>query len=139
MTPDTLDFRLFHSCVLCRQSSLPELAQQAAQLREEHGLPASPGHLGVAAHICNTSLASASVSQRARFQIEFVFRDAKGSMGLSHCQARNAKALEFKALEFHWNAAFCALNVAKWQETQRCEKHSETRLSFAKTPSGACC
>jgi hypothetical protein len=55
---------------------------------------------------------------RARFQIEFLFRDAKGSMGLNHCQARNAKALEF-----HWNAAFCALNVAKWQEAQR----SETR------------
>jgi hypothetical protein len=55
---------------------------------------------------------------RARFQIEFLFRDAKGSLGLSDCQARSAKALEF-----HWNAAFCALNVAKWQEAQR----SETR------------
>jgi DDE superfamily endonuclease len=53
---------------------------------------------------------------RARFQIEFLFRDAKGSMGLSHCQARSTRALEF-----HWNAAFCALNVAKWQETQRCQ------------------
>jgi len=59
---------------------------------------------------------------RARFQIEFVFRDAKGSMGLSHCQARNSKALEF-----HWNAAFCALNVAQWQETHRAEKGSEKR------------
>jgi hypothetical protein len=59
---------------------------------------------------------------RARFQIEFVFRDAKGSLGLNHCQARNSKALEF-----HWNAAFCALNVAKWQETQRCEKGSARR------------
>jgi hypothetical protein len=55
---------------------------------------------------------------RARFQIEFLFRDAKGSMGLNHCQARNSRALEF-----HWNAAFCALNVAKWQETHR----SQTR------------
>jgi hypothetical protein len=53
---------------------------------------------------------------RARFQIEFLFRDAKGSMGLNHCQARSAKALDF-----HWNAAFCALNVAKWQESQRSE------------------
>jgi hypothetical protein len=53
---------------------------------------------------------------RARFQIEFLFRDAKGSLGLNDCQARNSKALEF-----HWNTAFCALNVAKWQEAQRSE------------------
>lgn len=51
---------------------------------------------------------------RARFQIEFLFRDAKGSMGLTHCQSRQAKAIDF-----HWNAALCALNLAKWQE-ERC-------------------
>jgi len=51
---------------------------------------------------------------RARFQIEFLFRDAKGSMGLNHCQSRQAKAIDF-----HWNASLCALNLAKWQE-ERC-------------------
>src|SRR5674476_124064 len=51
---------------------------------------------------------------KARFQIEFLFRDAKGATGLSDCQARTASALHC-----HWNAALCALNLAKWQESQR--------------------
>ena len=41
---------------------------------------------------------------KARFQIEFVFRDAKQGTGLTHCQARNAEAIHF-----HWNAALTAL------------------------------
>lgn len=51
---------------------------------------------------------------RARFQIEFLFRDTKGSLGLNHCQSRRPKAIDF-----HWNASLCALNLAKWQE-KRC-------------------
>jgi hypothetical protein len=51
---------------------------------------------------------------RARFQIEFLFRDSKGSLGLEHCQSRQASAIEF-----HWNASLCALTLAKWQE-ERC-------------------
>ena len=51
---------------------------------------------------------------RARFQIEFLFRDAKGSLGLNHCQSRQAKAIDF-----HWNASLCALNLARGQE-ERC-------------------
>jgi len=47
---------------------------------------------------------------RARFQIEFLFRDAKGAVGLTHCQARNEATLHF-----HWNMAFAALNLAKAQ------------------------
>ena len=45
---------------------------------------------------------------RARFQIEFLFRDAKSGAGLTHCQSRNTTALEN-----HWNAAFAALNLAR--------------------------
>lgn len=60
---------------------------------------------------------------RARFQIEFLFRDAKGSMGLNHCQSRQSKAIDF-----HWNASLCALNLAKWQE-ERCT--NEKRFSVA--------
>lgn len=51
---------------------------------------------------------------RARFQIEFLFRDAKGATGLNDCQSRHAKAIDF-----HWNAAFCSLNLAKWEEEKR--------------------
>jgi hypothetical protein len=43
-----------------------------------------------------------------RFQIEFIFRDAKQFTGLSDCQARNEKALDF-----HFNASLMALNLAK--------------------------
>lgn len=44
----------------------------------------------------------------ARFQIEFLFRDAKQFTGLTHCQARNPQALDF-----HFNASFTAVNFAK--------------------------
>jgi len=54
---------------------------------------------------------------KARFQIEFLFRDSKQSTGLNDCQARNAKALHF-----HWNAAFCAVNLAKWEEVEHSPK-----------------
>jgi Transposase DDE domain len=45
---------------------------------------------------------------KLRFQIEFIFRDAKQFTGLSDCQARNEKALDF-----HFNASLMALNLAK--------------------------
>lgn len=45
---------------------------------------------------------------RLRFQIEFLFRDAKQFTGLTQCQARDQKALNF-----HFNAAMSAVNLAK--------------------------
>jgi hypothetical protein len=45
-----------------------------------------------------------------RFQQEFVFRDGKQFNGLQHCQARSANKIEF-----HWNCALTAVNVAKVQ------------------------
>lgn len=45
---------------------------------------------------------------KLRFQIEFIFRDAKQFTGLSDCQARNEKALDC-----HFNASLMALNLAK--------------------------
>lgn len=44
----------------------------------------------------------------ARFQIEFLFRDAKQFTGLSQCQARDQKALDF-----HFNASLTTLNLAR--------------------------
>lgn len=44
----------------------------------------------------------------ARFQIEFLFRDAKQHTGLEHCQSRSKKALDF-----HFNASLTAINIAK--------------------------
>jgi len=48
---------------------------------------------------------------KARFQIEFIFRDAKQFTGLSECQARKKEALNF-----HFNAALSVLNIIKKQD-----------------------
>ena len=45
---------------------------------------------------------------RSRFQIEFLFRDAKQFTGLNHCQARNEQAMDFA-----FNLSLAAINVAK--------------------------
>lgn len=47
---------------------------------------------------------------RARFQVEFLFRDAKQFTGLCDCQARSRQRLDF-----HFNASLSALNLAKSQ------------------------
>ena len=45
---------------------------------------------------------------KTRFQLEFVFRDAKQFTGLMHCQARNCKALSFA-----FNASLTSVNIAR--------------------------
>ena len=50
---------------------------------------------------------------KARFQIEFLFRDAKQFLGLNHCQARCSNALHF-----HFNASMTALNLLKLEDRQ---------------------
>jgi IS4 transposase len=50
---------------------------------------------------------------KLRFQIEFIFRDAKQFTGLGDCQAR-----DIKKLDFHFNASFTALNLAKLDAVQ---------------------
>jgi hypothetical protein len=50
----------------------------------------------------------------SRFQIEFLFRDAKQFTGLTDCQSRDQKALHF-----HLNAALAAVNLAKIEQLQQ--------------------
>lgn len=45
---------------------------------------------------------------KARYQMEFNFRDAKQHTGLNHCQARDKQKLDF-----HFNASLTSINVAK--------------------------
>lgn len=45
---------------------------------------------------------------QARFQQEFLIRDAKQFTGLTHSQARSVEKLEY-----HWNLSLTAINVAK--------------------------
>ncbi|MCK5716246.1 MAG: transposase [Thiomargarita sp.] len=51
---------------------------------------------------------------KARFQIEFLFRDAKQFTGLSDCQARCRQSLNF-----HFNASMTALNLIKLEDRQQ--------------------
>jgi hypothetical protein len=51
---------------------------------------------------------------QARFQIEFLFRDAKPFTGLCDCQSRQREVLHF-----HFNAAMTALNLLQIEERQR--------------------
>lgn len=55
---------------------------------------------------------------KARFQIEFLFRDAKQFTGLGDCQSRNKESLHY-----HFNASFSALNSVKIQEQLDLENH----------------
>jgi len=52
---------------------------------------------------------------RSRFQIEFLYREAKQHCGLMQCQARSQNKLNF-----HFNAALTAVNLAKieWLNTR---------------------
>jgi len=47
---------------------------------------------------------------KARFQIEFLFRDAKQFAGLSDCQSRREISPDFR-----FNACMTALNLMKWE------------------------
>jgi len=53
---------------------------------------------------------------RSRFQIEFLYRDAKQHCGLEDCQARSKNKLNF-----HFNAALTTVNIAKknWLDTRK--------------------
>lgn len=64
----------------------------------------------------NVSLSAQDIWRyyKARYQIEFIFRDAKQFTGLSDCQARGKDKLHF-----HINASISALNIAKVHSLQQ--------------------
>ena len=66
---------------------------------------------------------------QSRFQIEFLYRDAKQFTGLSSCQARSKNKLDF-----HFNAALTAINLAKhdWLQTKG-KGHKPFSMSDYKT------
>jgi len=61
---------------------------------------------------------------KVRFQIEFVFRDAKQFTGLSQCQARSENKLYF-----HFNTSLSAVNIAK--ATRYFDQPKENRKPFS--------
>lgn len=62
---------------------------------------------------------------KARFQIEFLFRDAKQFTGLSDCQARSKTKLDF-----HFNASLSAVTFAKL-EARHQNGHCDQAFSMA--------
>jgi hypothetical protein len=63
---------------------------------------------------------------KARFQIEFIFRNAKQFTGLNHCQARRQESLDF-----HFNASLSALNLAKIDAYRSFDYDPDTPFSMA--------
>lgn len=63
----------------------------------------------------------------ARFQIEFIFRDAKGFTGLADCQSRDSRIINF-----HFNASLVALNFARLQDVEN-QKNAQTNHPFSMT------
>jgi hypothetical protein len=61
---------------------------------------------------------------QVRFQIEFIFRDAKQFMGLNDCQARDEPKLDF-----HFNATLSAINLARHIISQD-EKYNKSMNNF---------
>lgn len=57
---------------------------------------------------CTQGWAEILERYRHRFQIEFLYRDAKQFLGLEHCQSRQAEALDF-----HLNLTLTTLNILK--------------------------
>jgi len=63
---------------------------------------------------------------KARFQIEFIFRDAKQFTGFCDSQARDRKRLDF-----HFNASLATLNLAKLEHLQTQPDTLPTAFSMA--------
>jgi hypothetical protein len=63
---------------------------------------------------------------KARFQIEFLFRDAKQFTGLMDCQARSKEAIHT-----HINASLTVLNLLKLQDRQNKRTDGPTVISIA--------
>jgi len=62
----------------------------------------------------------------SRFQIEFLYRDAKQHTGLNDSQARSENKLHF-----HFNAALTVINIAKMQHRLSLPKHERGAFSMS--------
>lgn len=63
---------------------------------------------------------------KARFQIEFLFRDAKQYTGLNHCQSPQKEAIHMQV-----NASLTALNLLKMEDRQEKQTDEATVISIA--------
>jgi hypothetical protein len=75
----------------------------------------------------DTTLAAEEIVRyyRSRFQIEFLFRDARQYTGLGDCQSPKKEALGF-----HFDASMTALNLLKLQDREGAEKRAGHVISI---------
>jgi hypothetical protein len=64
-----------------------------------------------------------------RFQIEFIFRDAKQFMGLNNCQARDENKLDYHRQATLFNASLTAVNIAR-KAIQQDEIYNKSMNNF---------
>ena len=62
-----------------------------------------------------------------RFQIEFLFRDAKQFTGLTHCQSRQKECLHY-----HFNMSMAAINVYQLEMQQEDGEHKSINTLIRK-------
>jgi hypothetical protein len=76
----------------------------------------------------DTTLSAEEIYQyyTARFQIEFLFRDAKQYLGLSDFQTRSKARIAY-----HVNASLTALNLMKFEDRQETQNNDEHVISIA--------
>lgn len=72
------------------------------------------GHVVLASTDTSMPAAQIRALYSARFQLEFVFRDAKQHAALTTCQLRSKKGLEN-----HWNAAFLSVSLVRAEQLLR--------------------
>ena len=93
-------------------------------VRDQHN-PSQPGY----ALLFSTDLEQCPEEvfelYRLRFQIEFIFRDAKQFTGFSDCQARNENALDV-----HFNVSLMVLNIAVARQRSEMENSEPMVLSM---------
>ncbi|WP_444895507.1 transposase [Microbulbifer sp. SSSA005] len=63
---------------------------------------------------------------KSRFQIEFLFRDAKQHTGLANCQS-----IRKEAINMHVNASLVALNLLKIEDRNAKPMDEATAISIA--------
>ncbi len=62
---------------------------------------------------------------KARYQIEYLYRDSKQFTGLEHCQARDEQKLHF-----HFNTCLTAVSIGKALLRNECKKDEPISLSI---------
>ena len=84
------------------------------------------GHIILYSTDVNLNALSIIEYYKSRFQIEFVFRDAKQHTGLTDCQSTNAKSIHT-----HLNSSFTALNLIKLEDRMTSGVETQKIISIA--------